>query len=229
MNLVSLFDESGNMLRPWAWAGHQCYCFDILNKGSVEYFGDGVIHYIHADLSDEAILNEILALDPKFISSFAPCTDLASSGAKHFELKELLDPQVFDKALNLVLMAERLANMCGAPWMLENPKGRISTLYRPPDHFFHPYEYSGYLPLDDVHPRYPDFIAPRDMYPKETFIWCGNGFVMPPKKFSEIPIGYSAQQKSLGGKSSKTKRIRAETPRGFALAVFESNEPLLSL
>lgn len=30
--VVSLFDESGNMGRPWAERGASVFCFDILNK-----------------------------------------------------------------------------------------------------------------------------------------------------------------------------------------------------
>ena len=51
----------------------------------------------------------------------------------------------------------------------------------------------------------------------------GGGFVMPEKMPVHVGPGYSAQHKKLGGKSLKTKNIRSETPRGFAMAVFLAN------
>lgn len=88
---------------------------------------------------------------------------------------------------------------------------------------FHPYEYGGYLPTIDEHPIYPEYIKPRDAYPKKTCIWSGGGFCMPEKKPVAVMPGYSDQHNKLGGKSLKTKNIRSATPRGFANAVFIAN------
>jgi hypothetical protein len=109
------------------------------------------------------------------------------------------------------------------PWGAENPVSVLSTIWRKSDYTFHPYEYGGYLTDDDRHPIYPDYIKPRDAYPKKTCIWGGNGFVMPGKKKVDVQPGYSDQHKKLGGKSIKTKNIRSATPRGFARAVFLAN------
>jgi hypothetical protein len=209
MIVVSLFDESGNMVRPWANAGHECYCFDILNRDETR---DG-IHFRYADLRDF-----VLPVVPDIVFGFPPCTDLAASGARHFAAKVARNPWVFEQAMELVRVVPRLAG--DAPWMLENPVGLVSTLWRKPDHIFHPWEYGGYLPEDDVHPRWPEYIMPRDAYPKKTCLWTGNGFLMPLRKPVDVAPGYSAQHKKLGGKSAKTKQIRSETPRGFAQAVY---------
>ena len=112
----------------------------------------------------------------------------------------------------------------GCKWAAENPVSVLSTLWRKPDYSFHPYEYGGYLPVSDEHPTYPEYIKPRDAYPKKTCIWSGNGFVMPAKKSVSIEPGYLDQYKKLGGKSLKTKNIRSATPRGFAKAVFLANK-----
>ena len=93
----------------------------------------------------------------------------------------------------------------GCAWAAENPVSVLATLWRKPNYSFHPYEYGGYLPENDEHPMYPDFIKPRDAYPKKTCIWSGNGFVMPKKNPVEVESGYSDQFKKLGGKSLKTK------------------------
>lgn len=75
----------------------------------------------------------------------------------------------------------------------------------------------------EAHPKWPDYIAPRDAYPKKTCLWTGGVFVMP----ATLPVtpedGHSRQHLKLGGKSMKTKNIRSATPRGFARAVFEAN------
>ena len=47
MKAVSLFDLTGNILKPWAEAGYECYALDIQHPG-IEY-RDG-IYYCHADL-----------------------------------------------------------------------------------------------------------------------------------------------------------------------------------
>ena len=107
---------------------------------------------------------------------------------------------------------------------MENPVSVLSTLWRKPDQSFHPYQYGGYIPSDQsVHPKWPDYIAPYDAYPKKTCLWTGNNFVMPDKLPVKPKDGYSTQHLKLGGKSQKTKNIRSATPRGFARAVFEAN------
>ncbi|CNE41131.1 Uncharacterised protein [Yersinia similis] len=77
------------------------------------------------------------------------------------------------------------------------------------------------------HPTYPDYIAPRDAYPKKTCLWTGGGFVMPDKLPVSVPDGYSTQYLKLGGKSERVKNMRSATPRGFAEAVFQANAPHL--
>lgn len=216
---VSLFDESGNMLRPWADAGYECHMFDIVNTHRCE---NNMI-WRQADLDLPSYAKLIVALKPNFICSFPPCTDLAVSGAAHFAAKLAKDPDCQTRAVRRAKLAAQIADELGVPYMIENPISVLSTLWRKPDYIFNPWEYGGYLPIDDRHPRWPEYIAPRDAYPKKTCLWVGNGFVMPPKKPVPVEPGYSAQHKKLGGKSAKTKQIRSETPRGFAIAVKESN------
>lgn len=223
--VVSLFDESGNMGRPWADAGYAVHCFDILNiDRETEYFpSGGLIMYHYADLDDYAQWPFIKSLRPSLMFSFSPCDDVAVSGSLHFAKKLAANPQCQIIACNRARLVEKLANEAGCAWMHENPVSVLSTMWRKPDFYFDPSDYGGYLPENDIHPRWPDYIAPRDAYPKKTGIRCGNGFVIPPMRKVERAPGYSAQHKKLGGKSAKTKQIRSETPRGFARAVFEAN------
>ena len=230
---IFLFDYTGIMAKPWADAGYLCYCFDgqhpkgvtpglhknILNVGM--WFNNEV----SGDLSfyDVGKICDICGDGISFVFGFPECTDLAVSGALHFTRKRDSNPYFQDQAMNLVRLVEFVGARYGCPWALENPVSVISTMWRKPDYMFHPFEYGGYLPENDVHPTYPAYIKPRDAYPKKTCIWSGNGFLMPEKNPVNVLPGYSGQYKKLGGKSLKTKNIRSATPRGFAKSVFESN------
>lgn len=213
------------MVRPWAEAGSICFCLDIQNVARVETFRTGgLIVYLNIDLFAPWCLAFVRDwLRPDIIFGFPPCTDLATSGAKHFARKLRDDPLCQIRAVWLAMQVERIANACGVPWMAENPRSVLSTMWRKRDHVFDPSDFGGYLPTDDVHPRWPEFIAPRDAYPKETWIWSGNGFKFPKKLPVDVRPGYSDQFLKLGGKSKKTKMIRSETPRGFAKAVWLHN------
>ncbi len=222
---VSLFDESGNMLRPWAENGWQCYCFDLLNAHKpLEHFeGGGFIAYVEADLDEPEWRNSIREIGPAIMFSFSPCDDLAVCGAGHFARKLADNPECQNIAVARAKLVQEIADELGCPYMHENPVSRLSTLWRPADFYFDPSDYGGYLPEDDVHPRWPEYIAPRDAYPKKTGLRYGNGFRVPfMRKIPRAP-GYSTQHKKLGGKTAKTKQIRSETPRGFALAVYVTN------
>lgn len=227
--VVSLFDESGNMGRPWAERGAIVHCFDILNRDRdpvVEFVGEGGFIFYHAhDLTNDENLERIAdSLGPDIVFGFPPCTDLAVSGAAHFEAKRAKNPRFQDEAVALARQVEKLGNLCRVPWFAENPVSVLSTLWRKPDYSFHPYEYGGYLTEAEAHhPRWPDYIAPYDRYRKKTCLWTGNGFKMPDPKSVGDPGSDSDQHKKLGGKSAKTKQIRSETPRGFAKAVMEAN------
>ena len=230
---IFLFDYTGIMAKPWADAGYLCYCFDgqhpkgvsksnhtnILNVGmwfSTNCTGD----FMQDDIDK---IKSVTGDDICFLFGFPECTHLAVSGAAHFARKREENPLFQDEAMRLVYLVESLGVELGCPWALENPVSVISSMWRKPDFKFHPYEYGGYLPEDDVHPIYPDYIKPRDAYPKKTCIWSGNGFVMPNVKPVSVNAGCSDQHNKLGGRSLKTKNIRSATPRGFAKAVFIAN------
>jgi hypothetical protein len=230
---IFLFDYTGIMAKPWAEAGYLCYCFDgqhpkgvtpgphknILNVGM--WFDDDGVYDFNGD--DIERIRAITGGDISFLFGFPECTQLAVSGAAHFEKKRKLDPRFQFKAMQLVYLVKNLGNDLGCAWGLENPISVIASMWRKPDYYFHPHEYGGYLPIDDIHPTYPDYIKPRDAYPKKTCIWGGNGFVMPEKRPVYVDPGFSDQHKKLGGRSLKTKNIRSATPRGFTQAAFESN------
>lgn len=229
--VLSLYDFTGEALRPWAEAGYHCFAFDIQHdaNGYGESFeGGGMIEYIQLDLHNIDNITRMQEWfkdeDVVFGMAFPVCTDLAVSGAAHFERKRAADPEFQIKASNHARWCASLFEALGVPYFIENPVSRLSTLWRKPDYSFHPYEYGEYIPDSEAeHPRWPDYIAAKDAYTKKTCLWTGGGFRMPHRLPTCKPTGYSQQHLKLGGKSQRTKDIRSATPRGFARAVFEFN------
>lgn len=240
MRVLSLFDYTGNMVRPWAEAGHRCWIVDIQHpiEGWTEHFdGGGFIRAVNANLSSPTVTRPLCAgfINPDIIFSFPPCTDLAVSGARHFKAKAARDPSFQIKAKVLAFEVEKVAlrvkEIWGkkVPWFAENPVSVLSTQWRKPNHIFNPCDYGGYLSPDEYeHPQYPDVIPARDAYTKKTCLWTGGGFKMP----ATLPVepetagamGTTPMHAKLGGKSMRTKNIRSATPRGFAKAVYLANK-----
>ena len=52
--VISLFDYTGNMVRPWAEDGYTCYCYDIQHDGLLleAFDSGGSISYVSADLKN---------------------------------------------------------------------------------------------------------------------------------------------------------------------------------
>ena len=236
--VLSLYDFTGEALKPWAEAGYECYAFDIQHNPNIEevhdYDSGGSITYIHMDLWNLGNIGTLLhwysSENVVFGMAFPVCTDLAVSGAAHFKAKAERDPEFQIKASNHARWCASLFDALGVPYFIENPVSRLSTLWRKPNYTFHPYEYGEYIPDSEAeHPRWPDYIAPKDAYTKKTCLWTGGGFRMPHRLPTCKPTGYSQQHLKLGGKSQRTKDIRSATPRGFARAVFEFNSKELEL
>ena len=252
MRVVSLFDFSTYALKPWFEAGHETIAIDELHVSVAgrlfEPTSCWAVYRYTSNLKLPASFHFVADLKPDLILAFPPCTDLAVSGAKHFAKKAAIDPDFQKKAVDLCRLAERLGNVCRCPWMVENPVGCLSTMWRKPDWVFQPWQYAGFIPRAEAkHPDWPQFVPDYDWYPKRTGIWCGNGFSMPEAcerrrvfdgerlSFEEWQLQsggsfweerrYSPQFKKLGGSSLKTKIIRSLTPRGFAAAVHAVNDP----
>lgn len=203
--MLSLCDRTGAMCLPWAEAGYRCYAIDIQHP-------DGKTqHPLHENIIAVGMNVHALhpALVPKgaaFVAAFPPCTDLAVSGARWFRDKGL---KRRGEAIALVGQCLELAESSGAPYLIENPIGILSSHWRKPDHMFDPYEYGGYEGGED------------DGYTKKTCLWVGNGFVMPESK--PIPLADDHDRIHKAPPSSERGDIRSVTPAGFARAVFEAN------
>ena len=241
--VISLYDYTGEALKPWAEAGYHCFAYDIQHDEPVEectniesFDSGGSISYCYADLHNIGTLDSIFdyfetirrdhGTDNRvvFAMAFPVCTDMAVSGAAHFAKKRERDPLFQRKAANYAIWCAELFDALDCPYFIENPVSVLSTLWRKPNYSFHPYEYGGYIdPEHAEHPKWPDYIAPLDAYPKKTCLWTSDDFTMPDKSPVEPEDGHSRQHLKLGGKSMKTKNIRSATPRGFAQAVYNAN------
>lgn len=227
----SMFSGSGIDVEPWAKAGHKCYCFNYDDSDHGDYQGVKVIHpnitYVNSFIDLEWLDNvENMGLpSPDIILAYPPCTDMAVSGAAHFAAKKARNPLVHVQAVRTAKIAAWLAEFVfDCPYMIENPVSILANAWRKPTTYIHPWEYGGYLPANDVNPYFPEYIKPRDAYPKKTGLWTGNGFIIPDKKEVPVSSGFSDQHNKLGGKSARTKMIRSLTPRGLAEAVYKFNK-----
>lgn len=196
--VLSLCDRTGNMLEPWVEAGFRCIAVDIQHPESFQKDG---IEYVSCDV------REYLPPRGEYAACFAfpPCTHLAASGSRWFRDKGL---SALKSAIELVEVCRRLREWTGAPWMLENPVGTLSTYWRVPDYTFDPCDFGAYLD------------PPGDAYTKKTCLWTGHGFVMPNKRWIYPADG---SKMHLMAPSEERADLRSETPKGFARAVFEAN------
>jgi len=204
---VSLFDRSGVMLEPWRDAGHTCWQVDIAHTKKGWPPGDtrqDGINQIQHDLSTPWLppfdRSEIV-----FVAAFPPCDHLAVSGARWFKGKGL---RKLAESVELFATAAEFCEWADAPYLIENPVSTISTYWRKPDHTFQPWEYAG--------------LEPEDNYNKRTCLWTGGGFVMPDP--SPLADGGEPDNRIWEmAPGPERAALRAETPRGFAVAVHRAN------
>lgn len=199
--VVSLCDLTGNMVRPWAEAGYDCLCIDTqhaMRSDRVEMVGDGSITSRWADV--RSLTPSDIPARPVISFAFPPCTELTRTAAQDWPKKGL---RLLIDALEVMEACRQLCDWFGTPWMMENPPGRASSLWRKPDHTFDPCDYG-------------------DAWTKATGLWVGGGFVMPEKH--RVPtIGNNPIHWAAPGPDRANRR--SATPMGFARAVFAANSP----
>lgn len=201
------------MARPWLDAGYTCYIVDIQHPEAYETGGitkEGNLYKVRADLTKPWLCpvdrNRIA-----FAFAFPPCDDIACSGARWLKGKGL---RALEKSIAMFATAAELCEWFGAPYGIENPRSTISTYWRKPDHKFDPCDYTGFWL--------------KDNYTKETWLWTGNGFVMP-EPFKADGLGKPDDRIHKCRPGPDRKDIRSETPMGFSLAVFRANAGNLKL
>ena len=179
MRILSLCDYTGNMLKPWRDAGHQCVALDIA------YEQDGMVDGIYR-LKRDVLTYMPDGTEYDWVFAFPPCTHLASSGARWWKEKDL--PALVE-ALDIVNACYWWCRQAKLGWMIENPVGRLTTCWRKPDHTFDPCDYG-------------------DPYTKKTCLWTGGAFKMPEKDRIEPTQGSKmhlmGQSKDRARKRSET-------------------------
>jgi hypothetical protein len=197
--VLSLCDRTGIMVKPWADAGYECLCVDMQHKGVSKV---GNITFVGADVRDWLPpLSEY-----RIVFAFPPCTHLATSGARWFKDKGL---SKLAEAIDIVDRCRLICEWTGAPYAIENPVSTLSTYWRKPDYTFNPYDFTAF--------------ELGDNYTKKTCLWTGGGFVMPPVNMAP-DLDKPDNRIHLAPPTASRGDIRSMTPKGFAQAVFLSNE-----
>lgn len=190
--LISLFDYTGNWSRPYKEAGWNVIQVDIQH-------GIDVMIFPYKDYGCDGLL----------ISE--PCTDYATSGAKHFKAKDSNGRT--ESSQSLVSRTKEIIDYYNPFfWSLENPRTRIHKLNpwigQRPKFIFNPCDFAQF------DPEY-------SRYNKETRLFG---------KFNDPVIcRMEPLQKNnpgwekLGGNSLATKNARSITPMGFAKAFYNAN------
>lgn len=192
--ILSLFDHSGNWSRPYRENGYEVFQVDLK-------LGIDILDLTIEDMPFDRV-HGILAAPP--------CTDFASSGAQYWKKKD--QDGTTEKSMNLVSkVLEFVEHYKPVWWCLENPVGRLSTLFpelgKP--WYFNPHEFAGWSTDPQL-----------ERYTKKTGLW---GSFNLPQKHPLTPILGNSPIMKLGGRSEKTKELRSITPQGFAKAFYLSN------
>lgn len=206
--ILCLCDLTGVMAQPWVDAGYRAILVDPQHADGVSV--DGAVTRVGHIIDHPETWRVIRENADRiaFVASFPPCTQLAVSGARWFKHKAEADPAFQFKAMQVVWQCHSIAEQLGAPYFIENPVSRISSLWRKPDHSFHPYEFTA--------------LEPRDNYTKKTMLWVGGGFKMPAPDMA-TGLGDPDDRIHKCAPGDDRANIRSATPRGFAKAVFEAN------
>ncbi len=198
---LSLCDRTGIMLEPWARAGFDCIAVDTRHSGTGRRDG---ITFTGADVRSWLPPPRRYAI----VFAFPPCTNLAVSGARWFQMKGMAG---LTEAVEVVEACRRICEWSEAPWMIENPVATLASYWRKPDWFFDPCDYGAWLD------------PPGDHYAKKTSVWAGNGLRRPEKR----PVEALHTERTIHNLPPSPNRgdLRSVTPRGFAQAVFAANSP----
>jgi len=208
--VISLCDRTGNMVRPWAEAGFECWCVDIqhsIRKTKTEHVGAGLIHYEWGDVrSYRRPTTKPIA----FMMVQTPCTHTAVSGARDFAKKRGM---MLRDALEMFEAGGQVADWSGAPYCQENPVVTLSSVPHigKPHYYFHPWQYTQ--------------LCPEDNYTKNTGIWGGNGFIMP-DPCPDLSLGEPDNRIHFASPNDDRGDVRSAAPMGFARAVFLANNPI---
>ncbi len=209
--ILSLCDHSGAWSEPYKRAGYDVRRVDLSGGQDVRMLPwPGPVWGILAAPPCDRFCNPSARLRPTSDAMVSVSSSVTVSGfVDAWQSSALLDRlSIADACLRLVALCQPRW------WVLENAVGRLPTWYGEPTMIFQPYEYAGW----SDHPQ-------QESYSKKTCLWgrfrqpdkrCVNAEQMP----DHLPPGRRDRTSRL---SSSQKRLRAQTPQGFARAFFASN------
>lgn len=185
LTVLSLCDRTGIWSEPFAAAGYRVLRWDLADGDDIRFkHWPGKVHGVIAQ---------------------PPCTHLAVSGARWWEVKGI---DALAEAMSLVDACLRYVAACDPDWwVLENPVGRLTQMIGPPRFTFDPCEYAGWA--DD-----PD----AEAYTKRTCLW--GRFIVPERRPVDPVLGSLMH---FVRPSEDRAEKRSVTPRGFAQAFFAAN------
>lgn len=196
--ILSLYDNTGNWAQPYIKAGYPVmlwdkeYEGDIMNFEELEEWLSGYYGFVYG------------------ILAAPPCTDFAGSGARWWKEKDL-DKERIEISIALVDIVLVLVRICKHEpgnhfkfWALENPVGRLETLYPSLKPFrkllFNPCDYG-------------------DPYTKKTILWGEFNEKLPGQRAMNL---FGSMMHKIPP-SEKRQAMRSATPKGFAKSFFEAN------
>lgn len=212
--VICLCDLTGHFGEPWAAAGFHVVLVDPQHPAGVSYAS-------RVTRIGAVIIDAMGTLGPlvrkgrvAFVAGFPPCTDLSLSGTRWWAAKAKADRYFQAKAAMVVEQCRMLGMVSGAPWVFENPMSALSKIAGPPQHKFHPWQYTTHCADDN--------------YRKETWLWSGGGFVMPIHA-ADTSLGEPDERIHKAPPGDGRQNFRSATPLGFSRAVFAANAPATSM
>lgn len=220
--IVSLCDYSGNWTEMYRKEGYRVIQVDPklgkeqrTDKHGNKYFGITAQEFLHS--------HYMRGLRAHGVIMMPPCTHFTISGNRWWKEKDA-DGRTAE-GMEIVTACLDVKDRILSPdgwWVLENPVGRLPTLFPDrlgkPKMYFHPHHYAGWADEPDM-----------EAFTKKTGLW-GEFNIDLPKNDVE-PVFYFAKNgkrgswmwMKLGGASERTKELRSMTPQGFSRAWFEAN------
>lgn len=245
--LIDLFDHSGHAAEPYRAAGWEIIQVDIKHGIDILTWNYKVAIYIARTKAVQEHLyqwGKYSESDFKFgILAAIPCTDYATSGARHFAKKDAdgstaKSQLLVAKVLEIkTFVEERFTLMF---WKVENPRTRIHTLnpwLGKITQKFNPTDFAGYIPMTDGLKERFEYLSQFDiseatkldvqmvmdanLYNKET--WLFGKFNKLVTKRCEPVWEENPGWRLYGGKSERVKELRSIDPKGYCIAFYQAN------
>ena len=138
-----------------------------------------------------------------FACAMPRCCELATAGIRWWKKKKKQNPNFQTEVIDALRETEALLIATGAPYLILTPASpTLKKLWKAPKLTISPHEYGGYLSFAASHPTFPSAIPKQDAYRKRTYVFHGNGLVLPQRK-PVAPVWVEVTSKKTG----KTTRI----------------------